>query len=560
MHTDNCYVFTQRLIHGSLFLLLTITGGNALAQPHHTETIPEEKIRDVVVGVCVDEFFESISILSISRSSIPSLPPLDPFQVVVGCRLINCGLQTRSHSPIELRISIRSELVASTELGIENMSATDAAGIEILQGEVDRRDPLQWTIRPGVTRIRGFSDTREMRPPVITFHPLPNKARVLALTQQFREMRVPGGQNIGKIEIDIEQLLDTFVVSRKRIFVDLRFCDGKPGIPQDRIKLQDLSGTPTPTVLLNGRRSDGCIDEKRKAAVETHTGNSNIFLENMLSNGSCYSEASIFLEDRAMRLKVIDTTAPTWTDAPGDIVPVDMIQPPIQVPVNLWVIWPDDKAPNEPQGIVDTITAARTDLDEANTLYGDTQSGIQFFMPNGSPGVSIDSNFWSATCDDAETLAGLPQRYVTGQLNVYYVGYPPSQEPNQARGWHCVHDDQNVIIIRAAIELRATLAHELGHALSLQSHAEDLSNQLDENGHQVFTRENIMWSTFSTNDVDNRHKLTKGQSFRGNVYEGSALYRMILPGGETLDTTVSPGRIDCTEGEQSAQCPWVGAD
>ena len=261
-----------------------------------------------------------------------------------------------------------------------------------------------------------------------------------------------------------------------------------------------------------------------------------------------------------MRLKVIDSNTPTWTDNPSDIVPVDMQQPPIQVPVNLWVLWPDDTAPTAQQGTNDTIAAARTDLDEANTLYGSTQSGIQFFMPSGSPQVRIDSRFWSATCGD---VAGLSQvGYANDQLNVYYVGHPPSwwTEHEQARGWYCVTDDDNVIIIRAAIKKRATLAHELGHALSLQWHADTLTGLKDENSHQVFDATNIMWSTFNNNTVDNRSMLTKGQSFRTNVSESSALYRMILPGGGTLDTAVSPGRVDCTEGDKSEKCPWIGAE
>ena len=559
MHADTYSVIKQRVIHGFLFLLLTITGGNALANELPAATLPLENLRDTVVVECLDEFLASTSGSPIPRFPIPDPPPPDPFQVVLGCRLTNCGLPAPAHSPIELRISVKSDLVASTVLGIENMSAADAAGIEIIQGNVDRRDPLQWTIGPGVTRLRGFSVSHEMRPPVITFRPLPNEARVLALTNTLREIQDLGSQNIGKIEIDVAQWHDTFVVSQKRI-VELRFCGAKPGHPQDQITLQNHPGTPNPTVLLNGRRSiNGCIDSTRLAAVETHTGNSSIFLENMLPNDTCYSEASIFLKDRAMRLKVIDSTAPTWTGAPTDIVPVDMQQPPIQVPVHLWVLWPDDTAPTAQQGTEDTVAAARTDLEEANTLYGNTQSGIQFFMPSGSPQVRIDSRFWRATCDHVAGLALVG--YATDQLNVYYVGYPPSTELEQAHGWHCVTDNANVIIIRAAVKMRATLAHELGHALSLQWHADTLTGLKDENSLPVFDPYNIMWGTFANCCVDPRTKLTKGQSFRTNVSEGSALYRMILLGGGTLDTAVpSPGRSDCTEGHTSAQCPWIGAD
>ncbi len=547
---STCSVITQHLIHGFLFFLVTIsTGGNALAQPFHAEPLTEMTEEMDVVDECVDGFFDPMVDSSISRLPIPSPPPPDPLQIVVGCRLTNCGLQARIDSPIELRINVKSDLVASTVLSIENMSTTDAAGIEILQGEVDRREPLQWTIGPGVTRLRGFSVTREMPPPVITFRPLPNETRVLALTQEFRERRGLGNQNIGKIEIDVDQLLYTSVVRRKRTLVKLGFCKKVPETPNDRITLQNHPGTPNPTVLLNGRRSDGCIDLKRRAKVESHSGDSNIFLENMLSNGMCSSEASIFLQDRAMRLKVIDSNAPTWTDAPTDIVPVDMQQPPIQVPVNLWVLWPNGSAQV-------TVDMARTDLQEANTLYGNTQSGIQFFMPSGSPEVHINSNFWNATCADAE-VSGLPQvGYGSNQLNVYYVGSPPPGEDEQATGWHCGTVDENIIIIRTAIERRATLAHELGHALSLQSHANDLVSQIDEKGNTVFDKYNIMWARFSPTGFDDRYKLTKGQSFRGNVYPGSPLYRLALP-----NTAVPPpGRGDCTESYISEHCPWIGAE
>ena len=141
MHTDTCSVIKQRLIHSSLFLLLAMTGGNAFANEHPAETLSAEKLRDLVVVQCADEFLASTSASSIPQSPIPDPPPPEPFQIVVGCRLANCGLQASDHSPIELRMSVESDLVASTELGIENMSAADAAKIEVLQGNVDRRGP-----------------------------------------------------------------------------------------------------------------------------------------------------------------------------------------------------------------------------------------------------------------------------------------------------------------------------------------------------------------------------------------------------------------------------------
>lgn len=560
MHTDTCSVIKQRLIHISLFLLLAMTGGNAFGNGHPAETLTAENLWDVVVVECIERFFAPMP------APLPGPPPPDPYQIVVGCRLTNCGLQSQVHSPIELRISVKSDLVTSTVLDIENMLAADAGGIEILQGEVDRRDPLQWTIGSGVTRLRGFSVPREMRPPVVTIRPLPNETRVLALTQRFREMRNLRSQDIAKIEIDIEQWRDNSLISRKRILVKLRFCDEEPKDPQDRITLQKHPGTPSPTVLLNGRRNSGCIDSTRRAAVETHTGDSTIFLGNMLSNGGCHSEASIFLKDRAMRLKEIDLKTPTWTNDPIDIVPVDVQQPPIQVPVNLWILWPDDNGTNKQQGMELTKNKAIDNLREANSLYGNTQSGIQFFMPDGSAVVIDESmsaglELESATCNDVRSLASVG--YVTNQLNVYYVGDPPWTTDDSATGWHCVTDDVNVIIIRAAIEKRATLAHELGHALSLQNHANALVSQTDENGSQVFSATNIMWSIPTSSTVDNRFEITKGQSFRGNVSEGSALYRMIFPspGGGHLDTAVpSPGRNNCTEGHTSAWCPWIGAN
>lgn len=551
---DTSSVIKQGLIHNLLFLLLIIIGGNAFAAELTPKTLPPSKLWDIVVVECIERFFAPKSVPP------PGPPSPEPLQIVVGCRLTNCGLQAQAHSPIEVRISLKSDLVASTAIDIENMSTVDKAGIEILQGKVDRRDSLQWTIGPGVTRLRGFSVPREIRPPVITFRPLPDEARVLALRQRVREARDLGSQDIGKIEIDIEQWLDNLLISRKRILVKLGFCEAESKHPQDQLTLKNHSGTPNPTVLLNGHRSNGCIDSNRRAAVETHTGNSTILLGNMLSNDSCDSEVSIFLEDRAMHLKVIDSNLPTWTNDPTDIVPVDMQPPPIRVPVNLWVLWPDEGFGDPQQGAEATKNAAMTDLHEANTLYGNTQSGIQFFMPSGLPEVRIDEEFWSATCADVESQTLTQVGYVPSQLNVYYVGRPPQTESKQATGWHCVTENENVIIIRAAIKRRATLAHELGHALSLQSHAENRVGEMDENGNQVFDAKNIMWGTFNPSQIDNRSKLTKGQSFRANVYEGSALYRMRMdPPLKPVKPAVVPGR-DCTESDKSAQCPWIGAD
>jgi len=537
---------------------------------------------DTVVSECIERFFERVEVPVSEGSVTPPLPPPpEPLEIVLGCRFPNCGSPTTlPPTPIEVHVSITGDLAESVRLDIENVSPKNAGGIRITEkNKDDNLIPIQMITESGEPRlrahlpsaethtIRNLVVTPDTRPPTLILQPFPNRSKIDDLNRQYQLTSFLNKTHINGIGIVVQQFLGKLKINEKRIWINFRFCRLSPKHSEDQVLLEN-SGTTSSTVLLNGRRQNGCINAIRKMAIESHIGSDIVYLDNVLSNRPCYSEASIFLRDHAMRLKIITADDPTWTDAPTDRISVDMYRPPLSVPVNIWIFWPDDEASSREEGGRITLNKAQTNLQEVNAIFNTTQSGIQFFMPNHSPQLRVDEaeelNLLQATCDDVdvqkETLRS-KNSYIENQLNVYYVGYPPQGE--QATGWHCITSDPNVIILRSAISLRATLAHEMGHALSLQQHSDgdSLKNETDENEIRVFDDTNIMKATFSSTSVDNRSKLTKGQSFRANVSGDSALYRVELPDGSILDTTIArPGRSDCNDLAISITCPRIGAD
>jgi hypothetical protein len=112
---------------------------------------------------------------------------------------------------------------------------------------------------------------------------------------------------------------------------------------------------------------------------------------------------------------------------------------------------------------------------------------------------------------------------------VYYTAYPTTGESCEG--------DRNVIFIGTIANI-ASLAHELGHALSLFGDTETWGHV---NGVDGFTDENVMWG----GGPATRDLFSLGQAFRFNVDIHSRLNVNGVRTGATRDCPAKSATVDC---------------
>jgi hypothetical protein len=130
--------------------------------------------------------------------------------------------------------------------------------------------------------------------------------------------------------------------------------------------------------------------------------------------------------------------------------------------------------------------------------------------------------------------------YVKDQLNVYYG-------PVTATGQSC--KDRNMVLIGPGA-YDTTLAHELGHALSLHGNELDWGHSNQVPG---MTPANIMW----VGDSQARTHFTLGQVFRFNVNKVSVLNKNGPRLGPERDCAPKP---PATAPDPDFECPGLALD
>jgi hypothetical protein len=253
---------------------------------------------------------------------------------------------------------------------------------------------------------------------------------------------------------------------------------------------------------------------------------------------------AVFSEQDAM---AFEEEVKTWTNSCGDAHTVDL-EPILAAPVTFFLAVPDALAKLSWGGkTVDVI--AKEDLADANQIYDENKTGISFaatwqqltpaeglrllaLLPAAIVGAlkqGFDPTSFVCSLPSELEQAGL---YVPGRLNVYYLPVPGT-------GMICP-DDRNVVFI-ALMKKQATLAHELGHSLSL------LGTWGHTNGAPGFYKRNVMW----VGELDVRDHFSLGQAFRQNLE----------PISSVNVNGVRTGRVrNCPLTAATDQCPRLDLD
>jgi hypothetical protein len=278
----------------------------------------------------------------------------------------------------------------------------------------------------------------------------------------------------------------------------------------DTVDMSTMQGNDSATVVLNGRRAD-CTP------YEVTHGSPQAQVDNFLASRSCPSEVAVFAKGNAMGLR---DTADTWTDNAGDVASVPMRGVHV-LPLNILILS-GDLANRSPAG---RATEAQGNVTSATQLWDDNQCGISFSANYKDETQTRYDPRLLETTDCARDAAALkaidPAFTASSGVNVfYYEGVVGTQ------GLTCA-DGNSAIILVSKWSGDSTLAHELGHALTLQH----------TNGMTDMPADDLMMSPTSY-----PASLTAGQCFRSNVETQSTL--------NTLGIRTDPTRACAT-----ANCP-----
>ena len=422
--------------------------------------------RKYVKSICLD-------------SEILELDLLKSFVLPVGCELIDCCPGCPLAGALDWNIRVAGRSVEAALLAFEGLA--DPAALKA-EGAAELT-PQGAVLKRGRAGLRNLTLPGGNRVPMADLR--------LRLDPDYLGRAAGSGgsdEAVDVVEVSIQQMLGAVAVNEFLLRYELKACGMVE--PCDVLVQKDNRGADKSVVLLDGRNgADVCVnDGVRRGVATTAVGN-------VKTPGSCKgSDLAVFSGDDAMAL----LEAPPWTDACGDQVEVQL-EPAWQMAVNLW-IGNAILLPNP-----DPI--ATQDLLTANALYDENKVGIAFVEKQRKE-LPTDLGTLAKVALACQGVGGLEGEglYVKDQLNVYYG-------PVTATGQSC--DDRNVVLV-GSLANDTTLAHELGHALSLHGNETDWGHSNDVPG---MTPANIMW----VGDSQARTHFSLGQAFRFNANKLSVL-------------------------------------
>jgi hypothetical protein len=445
------------------------------------------------------------------------LPPIP-----VGCVSIDCCPGCPGREAIAWRIRLGGDAIESMVLEFEGLPAGSGARMT-LEGDARWVDERRLEIKPGVTFVRGLPRDVGGRSPVA----LSRVGRVRSGPERIRDAA-------GAFDFSVEQFVGLVRVNEIQFRYRIIDCRRPPLTPlsaPDVVRLDYNASNDNGIVLLDARRDIGCVND------EVWRGTGSIPIGNALTNSTCRSEVIVFSNHSAVQLLLSSVTA--WTDTAGDLLPVPLT-PLLQMPVAIYVV----RGPFTGTGGSGYGDAASDHVARANDLYGPMNCGLALqpviVDATGNPNAS---SLLVGKCSQA---ASLRQQigFAPGKLNVYYISDVLREDTSTSvRGATCglvltspTPDDWNTILVSTLYADAETLAHEVGHALSLA---------------HTNTNPDVPATNLMNGAGTGRNSLTEGQCFRVNVNPRSALN---VNGPRTGPTRSCPDTVT------SPECPALSLD
>ena len=458
--------------------------------------------------LCIDKFFEVV----IPPEAFPPIP--------VGCEVIDCCPGCPAREPIDWRIKVDGTAVSEVLFEFKNLDPMISKKTSV-EGKGFWAKPNILSVCAGEVVLRGLMAPQGGRVPIAFPKIIFDKE---ILEKNRAELDASGddgkyadyGQILGEVELSIEAFQKEYSVYEYTVIFVLRWCESWIPATRDWIDLDNNAGLDNAVILVDGRRSNGCVDDLQYRATDRVT------VGNLLTETNCHSDVVVFSDDDAMQLHE-DVT--TWTDAIGDVHRVDQTPDILNVPVSIWLLTND---------AINTVgLRAQNEIAQAAMLYNTNNCGITF-----NPNIQDVSNI-----NNAVNLVGVNNAvmcaanwinnltasayYTANQINVYYVN-------GAFTGLNCIAD-RNIIVIGTTAQVE-TLAHEIGHTFSL-----DHTN----------ATVGIPAGNLMVGGGVNRTNITEGQCFRCNVDVTSVL--------NTNGVRTGPTR-NCPHGADTDECPPVTLD
>ena len=428
----------------------------------------------------------------------------------MGCEIVDCCPGCPGSEPLEWRIRLEGDPIEALILEWENLPREQIEKLEI-QGDAEW-EGSSLRVGKGEIVLKGFQRQEDARPPVAIPRLIVQKdfAQKYAGERSATESAAQTAErDAGGVELTIEQYLGPVLVNEFKLKYIIDWLCRPRVISRDVIDLNNNASNDSAVTLLDGRRSTGCVDD------EVGRGNNIIPKGNVLSNGSCRSEVSVFSDDDAFQL-VENVTV--WTNGVPDTLRVDMTPDLFLNPVSVWLVR---------TGAGPFATA---DIAQANVLYNTSNCGIGFNAnQQNAAGASTIVTFGANACNSAWITAVQGSAfYTSGQLNAYYIS-------GAFTAFNCIND-RNISVVGTGANDQS-LAHEFGHAFT-SGHTNSVA---------AIPATNVMHGGGAGRD-----KFTEGQCFRMNLNSGS----MLNANGVRTLTAIRP----CPDGTTSDACPALALD
>lgn len=455
--------------------------------------------------------------------------PIAP--IPVGCEIVDCCPGCPADVPIDWRIGLAADAGVSLRLEFENLPEAVRRQLRIA-GTARWVDGRRLDITPGEAFIRRFPRTFAGRPPVA-------RASVIVQTAGLATA------DRRRIDITLQQFIGPVLVNELHVRRDLVNCRAvSPG--PDIVRLKNNATQDNAVILLDAQRAPTgpcqTADPIYRGNDEVWRGAGDVNVGNVLAPRSCNSEVLVFSQNSAMQW-LENVTA--WTDATGDRVDVNLA-PRWPVPVTIWVVrGPFTTTMGDGMGDHAAANVAR-----ASELYGSMNCGLTVHgtITDATANPQAPGQLRRRCSDGAGLRAAIG--FTADRVNVYYIAEALKEgEETVVRGAACglvlpspTADDRNTLLVSADHMDGESLAHELGHALSLR----DRNTSATPGAPNYLPTTNVM----SGGGID-RDSLTEGQCFRVNAGPLSALNRNGI--------RVGPTRA-CDDPIASATCPALSLD